>query len=188
LSCLHVSVLLLLLLLRIRTHPHQGWCLAAATAALYLIAVAQRQCVFSSGPSSLRSHQHTVCASGAFHQCPVVCYIVLHRNQPWRLLSTHVKHSCTNQLTSALLLLLLLQIRTQPHLGSCLAAATAAASAIFVHLCTNSVTQYTSRQHIRSCNDVNLCCYAALLCFMPCSYALDVSMLLWGTERCFRCL
>jgi hypothetical protein len=36
------------------------------------------------------------------------------------------------------LLLLLLQIRTQPHLGCCLAAATAAASAIFMHLCTNS--------------------------------------------------
>jgi hypothetical protein len=28
---------------------------------------------------------------------------------------------------------LLLQIRTQPHLGCCLAAATAAASAIFMH-------------------------------------------------------
>jgi hypothetical protein len=53
------------------------------------------------------------------------------------------------------LLLLLLQIRTQPHLGCCLAAATAAASAIFMHLCTNSATPYTSRQHMRSCNDVN---------------------------------
>jgi hypothetical protein len=52
-------------------------------------------------------------------------------------------------------LLLLLQIRTQPHLGCCLAAATAAASAIFMHLCTNSATPYTSRQHMRSCNDVN---------------------------------
>jgi hypothetical protein len=51
--------------------------------------------------------------------------------------------------------ILLLQIRTQPHLGCCLAAATAAASAIFVHLCTNSATPYTSRQHMRSCNDVN---------------------------------
>jgi hypothetical protein len=54
-----------------------------------------------------------------------------------------------------LLLLLLLQIRTQPHLGCCLAAATAAASAIFMHLCTNRATPYTSRQHMRSCNDVN---------------------------------
>jgi hypothetical protein len=51
------------------------------------------------------------------------------------------------------LLLLLLQIRTQPHLGCCLAAATGAASAIFMHLCTNSATPYTSRQHMRSCND-----------------------------------
>jgi hypothetical protein len=42
-----------------------------------------------------------------------------------------------------LLLLLLLQIRTQPHLGCCLAAATAAASAICMHLCTNSATPYT---------------------------------------------
>jgi hypothetical protein len=25
--------------------------------------------------------------------------VKLHRNQPWRLLSTHVKHSCTDQLT-----------------------------------------------------------------------------------------
>jgi hypothetical protein len=41
-------------------------------------------------------------------------------------------------------LLLLLQIRTQPHLGCCLAAATAAASAICMHLCTNSATPYTS--------------------------------------------
>jgi hypothetical protein len=42
-------------------------------------------------------------------------------------------------------LLLLLQIRTQPHLGCCLAAATAAASAIFLHLCTNSaLTPVTS--------------------------------------------
>jgi hypothetical protein len=57
--------------------------------------------------------------------------------------------------SGALLLLLLLQIRTQPHLGCCLAAATAAPSAIFMHLCTNSATPYTSRQHIRSCNDVN---------------------------------
>jgi hypothetical protein len=47
-----------------------------------------------------------------------------------------------------LLLLLLLQIRTQPHLGCCLAAATAAAFAIFMHLCTNSATPYTSQQHI----------------------------------------
>jgi hypothetical protein len=43
---------------------------------------------------------------------------------------------------------LLLQIRTQPHLGCCLAAATAATSAIFMHLCTNSATPYTSRQHV----------------------------------------
>jgi hypothetical protein len=53
-----------------------------------------------------------------------------------------------------LFLLLLLQTRTQPHLGRCMAAATAAASAIFMHLCTNSATPYTSRQHMRSCNDV----------------------------------
>jgi hydrogenase/urease accessory protein HupE len=39
-----------------------------------------------------------------------------------------------------LLVLLLLQIRTQPLLGCCLAAATAAASAIFMRLCTNSAT------------------------------------------------
>jgi hypothetical protein len=52
------------------------------------------------------------------------------------------------------LLLLLLQIRTQPHLGCCLAAATAAVFAIFLHLCTNSATPYTSRQHMRSCNDL----------------------------------
>jgi hypothetical protein len=58
-------------------------------------------------------------------------------------------------LVSNLLLLLLLQIRTQPHLGYCLAAATAAASAIFMHLCTNSATPHTSRQHMRSCNNVN---------------------------------
>jgi hypothetical protein len=56
---------------------------------------------------------------------------------------------------SIVLLLLLLQIRTQPHLGCCLAAATSAASAIFMHLCTNNATPYTSRQHMRSCNDVN---------------------------------
>jgi hypothetical protein len=54
-----------------------------------------------------------------------------------------------------LLLLLLLQTRTQPHLGCCLAAATAAASAIIMHLCTNSATPCTSRQHMRSCNDEN---------------------------------
>jgi hypothetical protein len=53
------------------------------------------------------------------------------------------------------LLLLSLQIRTQPHLGCCLAAATAAASAIFMRLCTNSATPYTSRQHMRSCSEVN---------------------------------
>jgi hypothetical protein len=57
-----------------------------------------------------------------------------------------------------LLLLLLLPIRTQPHLGCCLAAATAAASAIFMHLCTTTATPYTSRQHMRSCNDVNGTC------------------------------
>jgi hypothetical protein len=54
--------------------------------------------------------------------------------------------------------LLLLQIRTQPHLGCRLAAATTAASAIFMHLCTNSATPYTSQQHMRSCNDVNGSC------------------------------
>jgi hypothetical protein len=54
-----------------------------------------------------------------------------------------------------LLLLLLLQIRTQHHLGCCLAAATASASAIFMHLCSNCATPCTSRQHMRSCNDVN---------------------------------
>jgi hypothetical protein len=58
-------------------------------------------------------------------------------------------------LSMLLLLLLLLQIRTQPHLGCCLVAATAAASAIFMHLSTSSATPYTSRQHMRSCNDVN---------------------------------
>jgi hypothetical protein len=45
------------------------------------------------------------------------------------------------------LLLLLLQFRTQPHLGCCLAAAVAAASTIFMHLCTNSATPKASRQH-----------------------------------------
>jgi hypothetical protein len=39
-----------------------------------------------------------------------------------------------------MLLLLLLQLRTQPHLGCCLSAATAAASTIFMHLCTSSAT------------------------------------------------
>jgi hypothetical protein len=47
-----------------------------------------------------------------------------------------------------------LQIRTQPHLGCCLAAATAATSVIFMHLCTNSNTPYTSRHtcHVMSCH------------------------------------
>jgi hypothetical protein len=45
------------------------------------------------------------------------------------------------------LLLLLIKIRTQPHLGCCLAAATAAASAIFMHLCTNSVTVHITTAH-----------------------------------------
>jgi hypothetical protein len=53
------------------------------------------------------------------------------------------------------LLLLLLHIRSQPHLGCCLAAATAAAPANFMHLCTNSAIPCTSRQHMKSCNDVN---------------------------------
>jgi hypothetical protein len=44
-----------------------------------------------------------------------------------------------------MILLLLLQIKTQPHLGCCLAAATAAASAIFMHLCTNSAAPYVAR-------------------------------------------
>jgi hypothetical protein len=43
-------------------------------------------------------------------------------------------------------------VMTQPHLGCCQAAAVAV---IFMHLCTNSATLYTSRQHMRSCNDVN---------------------------------
>jgi hypothetical protein len=57
---------------------------------------------------------------------------------------------------TALFLLLLLRFRTHlhlrllPHLGCCLAAATAAASAICMHLCTNSAT---SGQHMR-----DLCC------------------------------
>jgi hypothetical protein len=42
------------------------------------------------------------------------------------------RHTCT----LLVLLLLLLQIKTQPHLGCCLAAAVAAASAFFMHLCT----------------------------------------------------
>jgi hypothetical protein len=42
--------------------------------------------------------------------------------------------------TMGVYVLLLLQFRTQPHLGCCLAAAVAAASAIFMHLCTNSAT------------------------------------------------
>jgi hypothetical protein len=46
-------------------------------------------------------------------------------------------------------------IRIVPHLGCCLAAAAASTSAIFMHLCTNSATPYTSRQHMRSCNDVS---------------------------------
>jgi hypothetical protein len=48
-----------------------------------------------------------------------------------------------------LLLLLLLQIRTQPYLGCCLAAATAAASAIFMHynVCYN---QLNSRHRLLS--------------------------------------
>jgi hypothetical protein len=59
------------------------------------------------------------------------------------------------KLDQCLLLLLLLQFRTQPHLGCCLAAVTAAASAIFMHLCTDSATPQTSRQHMRACNDIN---------------------------------
>jgi hypothetical protein len=56
------------------------------------------------------------------------------------------------------IVLLLLQIRTRLHLGCCLAAATAAASAMFMHLCMNSATPCTSRQHMRSCNEVNGSC------------------------------
>jgi hypothetical protein len=66
--------------------------------------------------------------------------------------------SLRNVLAGLGLLLLLLRIKTQPHLGCCLAAATAAASAIFMHLCTNSTTPYTSRQHMRSCNELNVSC------------------------------
>jgi hypothetical protein len=36
--------------------------------------------------------------------------------------------------------------RTEPHQGCCLAAATAAASAIFMHLCTNRATPYEDGQ------------------------------------------
>jgi hypothetical protein len=44
---------------------------------------------------------------------------------------------------------LLYQFRTQPHLGCCLAA-----SAICMHLCTNSANPTALQQHMRSCNDV----------------------------------
>jgi hypothetical protein len=77
---------------------------------------------------------------------------------PWASLRySKVCQPCTSAwaVSCIVLLLLLLQIRTQPHLGCCLAAATAAASAVFMHLCTNSATPYTSRQHMRSCNGVN---------------------------------
>jgi hypothetical protein len=43
--------------------------------------------------------------------------------------------------------------RIQPHLGCCLAAATAAASATFMHLCTNNAENIT--KHMKSCNNVN---------------------------------
>jgi hypothetical protein len=69
---------------------------------------------------------------------------------------------CTRKLAECAcwsrVIVILLQIKTQPHIGCCLAAATAAASAIFMHLCTNSTTPYTSRQHMRSCNELNDSC------------------------------
>jgi hypothetical protein len=37
----------------------------------------------------------------------VCLFVMIHRNQPWKLLSTHVKYSCTNQLT-------------RPKAGSCI--------------------------------------------------------------------
>jgi hypothetical protein len=61
----------------------------------------------------------------------------------WRTMSRQIVGAIGGIACPILLLLLmrlLLQFRTQPHLGCCLAAATAAASAIFMHLCTNSAT------------------------------------------------
>jgi hypothetical protein len=87
-----------------------------------------------------------------------ICHIVWHyvndhgcTGQSFALFSWGKAWLCS--VLEELLLLLLLQIRTPPHLGRCLAAATAAASAIFMHLCTNSATP-------------NVTCYVHMCCFM----------------------
>jgi hypothetical protein len=98
-----------------------------------------------------RTQPHLGCCLAAAVAAASAIFMQLCTNSATPYTSRQHMRSCR----APCLLLLLLQIRTQPHLGCCLAAATAEASAIFMHLCTNSATPYTSRQHVRSCNDVN---------------------------------
>jgi hypothetical protein len=81
------------------------------------------------------------CSSIVIHKCSLLCFIY----RPLYVVCRYLKRTLS---------LLLLQVRTQTHLGCCLAAAVAL-SAIFMQLCPNSATPYTSRHHMRSCNDVN---------------------------------
>jgi ABC-type transporter Mla subunit MlaD len=59
-------------------------------------------------------------------------------------------------------LLTLMQFTSQPHLGCCLAAASAAASAIFMQLCTNSATASSAVLWPNVCSD--LCTFTNCLC------------------------
>jgi hypothetical protein len=99
--------------------------------------------------------------------CEVLCHCLFCFQRQSVAMGGHAsKCGALKGLSQGLVLaLLLLQIRTQPHLGCCLAAATAAASAIFMLLCTNSATSTdTSRLAwflkcigVLSCEEMDMC-------------------------------
>jgi hypothetical protein len=98
--------------------------LAVASSAIFM-----QLCTNSTTLQSSRHHMRSF--DGCFYGLD---YVVLLWSGLWSADDASMMHLWA---TRSLLLLLLSQFRTQPHLGCCLAASTAAASAIFMHLCTN---------------------------------------------------
>jgi hypothetical protein len=94
--------------------------------------------------------------------------------------SLHVTSSLSHrQIQVESVIAIVITFRTQPHLGCCLAAPTAAASAIFMHLCTNRTTPYTSRQDMRSCNDGRIRSDTTSMPGLCSSYGVSLACTMW---------
>jgi hypothetical protein len=129
------------------------------------------------GQSSSQSELLSICSLKRLNTRSAAC--LTHRE--------HLGVPPSHAMLASIVIVVVLQIRARPHLGCCLAAATAAASAIFMQLCTNSATLNITAAHARQLYPVLACggSYACLCSYCFALLRLTVLLLLIGAHFVF---